>query len=142
MKPFLYFCFSFKIACTCTWNCLEWKLFHITFDWSILSHKSHCLYSRWITIAWGWIFVSSFKTLIVFCNSFQITWILQKDPNSWLHSLGLEMYKPNFQRNNIKSAQDMEALKSFTKNDIKEELGIRKAGKMYLSLRWTFTGIL
>lgn len=52
------------------------------------------------------------------------------------------MYKPNFQRNNIKSAQDMEALKSFTKNDIKEELGIRKAGKMYLSLRWTFTGIL
>lgn len=47
-----------------------------------------------------------------------------------------------FPEKHIKSAQDMEALKSFTKNDIKEELGIRKAGKMYLSLRWTFTGIL
>uniref|UniRef100_K1QY68 Ankyrin repeat and SAM domain-containing protein 1A n=1 Tax=Magallana gigas TaxID=29159 RepID=K1QY68_MAGGI len=61
---------------------------------------------------------------------FTIPVAVPKDPNSWLHSLGLEMYKPNFQRNNIKSAQDMEALKSFTKNDIKEELGIRKAGKL------------
>nr|XP_034320179.1 uncharacterized protein LOC105341274 isoform X1 [Crassostrea gigas]XP_034320180.1 uncharacterized protein LOC105341274 isoform X1 [Crassostrea gigas] len=65
---------------------------------------------------------------------FTIPVAVPKDPNSWLHSLGLEIYKPNFQRNNIKSAQDMEALKSFTKNDIKEELGIRKAGHLRMIL--------
>lgn len=36
----------------------------------------------------------------------------------------------------------MEVLKSFIKNDIKEEFGIRKVGKMYLLLRWILIGIL
>lgn len=56
---------------------------------------------------------------------------MQRDPYSWLQTLGLEMYKPNFQRNHIRSAQDMEALKSFSKKDIEEELGIKKTGKVY-----------
>lgn len=53
---------------------------------------------------------------------------MQKDLSSWLHQIGLEEYKPNFRRNQIKTVRDMEALKSFTIKEINEDLNITKPG--------------
>lgn len=57
---------------------------------------------------------------------------MQKDLSSWLHQIGLEEYKPNFRRNQIKTVRDMEALKSFTIKEINEDLNITKPGKYHL----------
>lgn len=103
----------------------------------ILNCESHYIYSSWIPVAWADIFHSvnnQLSTLLSehwFWYSFKTVCIFQSDPYQWLQKLGLEIYKPNFQRNHIKSAQDMEALKSFSKKDIKKELGIKKTGKVY-----------
>ena len=50
------------------------------------------------------------------------------DPNTWLETLGLAEYKANFRRNHIKTVRDMEALKSFTEKEIREDLHMTKPG--------------
>ena len=50
------------------------------------------------------------------------------DPNTWLETVGLAEYKSNFRRNHIKTVRDMEALKSFTEKEIREDLHITKPG--------------
>ncbi|XP_053388115.1 uncharacterized protein LOC123541765 isoform X2 [Mercenaria mercenaria] len=48
--------------------------------------------------------------------------------SEWLHNIGLEQYKANFMEASIKSKEEMEALKSFGKQDINEQLKIVKKG--------------
>lgn len=64
--------------------------------------------------------------------------VLQKDLSSWLHQIGLQEYKPNFRRNQIKTVRDMEALKSFTIKEINEDLNITKPGKEQLFVNKLF----
>ncbi|XP_061191089.1 uncharacterized protein LOC133199272 [Saccostrea echinata] len=59
---------------------------------------------------------------------FKIPIDVPKDVSSWLHMIGLEEYKHNFNRNQIKTVKDMVALKSFTEKEIKEDLKITKPG--------------
>ena len=54
--------------------------------------------------------------------------VLQLDPSTWLETLGLAEYKANVQRNHIKTVRDMEALKSFTEKEIREDLHMTKPG--------------
>lgn len=54
---------------------------------------------------------------------------LQKDVTSWLVTIGLEEYKTNFKKNDIKTIKDMETLKSFKDQEIREELNITKPGR-------------
>ncbi|XP_078327737.1 uncharacterized protein LOC144623228 isoform X2 [Crassostrea virginica] len=53
---------------------------------------------------------------------------IQRDPNTWLETVGLAEYKANFRRNHIKTVRDMEALKSFTEKEIREDLHITNPG--------------
>lgn len=46
----------------------------------------------------------------------------------WLNTIGLEQYKRNFTNEQIKSAKDMEVLKSFGRAEIEKELKITKPG--------------
>nr|XP_022311746.1 uncharacterized protein LOC111116983 [Crassostrea virginica]XP_022311747.1 uncharacterized protein LOC111116983 [Crassostrea virginica] len=50
------------------------------------------------------------------------------DPNTWLETVGLADYKASFRRNHIKTVRDIEALKSFTEKEIREDLHITKPG--------------
>ena len=50
------------------------------------------------------------------------------DPNTWLETVGLADDKANFWQNHIKTVRDMEALKSFTEKEIREDLHITKPG--------------
>lgn len=74
----------------------------------------------------------SYKIFFINFVIYKSTCNLQKDLSSWLHQIGLEEYKPNFRRNQIKTVRDMEALKSFTIKEIKEDLNITKPGKYHL----------
>ncbi|XP_078327748.1 uncharacterized protein LOC111112966 isoform X4 [Crassostrea virginica] len=59
---------------------------------------------------------------------FRIPVDVPRDPNTWLETVGLAEYKTNFRRNHIKTVRDMEALKSFTEKEIREDLHITKPG--------------
>lgn len=48
--------------------------------------------------------------------------------NAWLDGIGLPQYKENFKKEQIKSAKDMEILKSFGRSEIEQELKITKVG--------------
>ena len=81
------------------------------------------------------------KRGINYCQGFLTAWpqqvvlvvagFWQHDPNKWLETLGLAEYKANFWRNHIKTVRDMEALKSFTEKEIREDLHITKPGTLY-----------
>ncbi|XP_048748701.2 uncharacterized protein LOC125660927 isoform X3 [Ostrea edulis] len=59
---------------------------------------------------------------------FKIPIDVPKDVTSWLVTIGLEEYKTNFKKNDIKTIKDMETLKSFKDQEIREELNITKPG--------------
>ncbi|XP_062610784.1 uncharacterized protein LOC134272577 [Saccostrea cucullata] len=59
---------------------------------------------------------------------FKIPIGVPNDVHSWLSGIGLLEYKQNFNRNQIKTVQDMEVLKTITKKEIKEDLRITKSG--------------
>nr|XP_022306572.1 uncharacterized protein LOC111112966 isoform X3 [Crassostrea virginica] len=59
---------------------------------------------------------------------FRIPVGVPRDPNTWLETVGLAEYKANFRQNHIKTVRDMEALKSFTEKEIREDLHITKPG--------------
>ena len=53
----------------------------------------------------------------------------QKDVSTWLKNIGLEQYKADFEREQIKTSEQMEVLKSFGRREIEKELEITKKGK-------------
>ncbi|XP_062598687.1 uncharacterized protein LOC134260123, partial [Saccostrea cucullata] len=59
---------------------------------------------------------------------FKIPIGVPNDVQSWLRGIGLLEYKQSFNRNQIKTVQDMEVLKTITKEEIEEDLKITKSG--------------
>ena len=59
-------------------------------------------------------------------------YILQENVDVWLKEIGLQKYKKAFTKCHIKATKDMEQLKSFGVDDIKNELGIKKPGALFL----------
>ena len=58
----------------------------------------------------------------------------------WLKNIGLEEYLNVFEKNCIKTAKDMEILKSFGRSQLETELQITKQGKLNSPIRFVLNG--
>jgi hypothetical protein len=56
---------------------------------------------------------------------------LKTNVEEWLQIIGLEKYKGQFIKEQIKTPKDMEVLKSFGRNEIEKELKITKTGNVF-----------
>ena len=55
----------------------------------------------------------------------------QENVDKWLKTIGLSQYCKVFKREQIKTAKDMEVLKSFGRSELEKELKITKQGKTF-----------